>query len=89
MGALCLRFVPTNPDKETQQGWAKGAASVTWANNLLSGSRSQIGTASELPPMTWVGVEVMTKKVIWLVQNIIVFSANAILRSVRVEGMFG
>lgn len=34
MGALCPRFVQTNPDKETQQGRAKGAASVTCANNL-------------------------------------------------------
>lgn len=28
MGALCLRFVQTNSDKETQQGRAEGAASV-------------------------------------------------------------
>lgn len=34
MGALCPRFVQTNPDKETQQGRAEGAASVTCANNL-------------------------------------------------------
>lgn len=34
MGALCPRFVQTNSDKETQQGRAKGATSVTWANNL-------------------------------------------------------
>lgn len=29
MGALCPRFVQTKPDKETQQGRAKGAASAT------------------------------------------------------------